>query len=296
MTDTGNWDRPEKQKARELALEDVGQKTSTLWLPGEDTRCVDLARDRGVVTQETFIVAVEEDRATAGRIRRRLAKRGWTRQSVVMNQTLTAVRLRSPLDFAFLDLCGQPDEPLARWIEQHLADNLFEGADLSITFRLFRRNNLFMEQVEKALKTPKGGAALLHLAETLGIYNPAILLPLVVVLCCLRHQSFRILTPAIYRDEGHVSMLLLRLRDIRRSTETWWPSISDIISGVERGWREGAYSEGARKAWETLHEQGPRIDPETARRSDIARKAWATRRANGWIHPAKLRQGSGSDG
>ncbi len=258
-------DRPLKKDAREYALDGMGHRNHTLWLPGDKCWCVKRAIDKKIVDENGAFIFVEKDSRVVPAIRDFIQSREWKNEPILFEDDLTKLKLPWSLDYAFLDFLGTFDKETSIWISQNLS--LSEGAALCITHTYGWRYNLLLYKMKSVFEELDLYS---EFKNKLHCYDDLIALPLAMIQSMLNKYSFKICWPCKYQDSVR-SMLLFRLENFHHLHGTnGWP---DFFSLLERSSNMSATS--AKKAWATRRA----VEKEKAlKRHQAALKAWATRR------------------
>jgi len=292
---------------------------------GDGCACVREAMRTGLVGPRTQVLAVERDPVLAPRVAACLDELGLAGRVRMHGRELSRLRLGTgqPLDYAFVDLLGNLDAPTAAWMRDELAPALSEGATLAMTFAYGMRGNRFLARCADAFEGRHSGHAR-QAASHFGIHDRLALAGLLVTMSALRGLSFTFAGALHYRD-GVRSMVAYRLDGIRRGGPASWPSLEEVagdvipharasrlaghpgaarrppmgMTRVERllralddvpatlaGRRPGHVAAADRAARE-LRGMVASYREGGHDRSAAALKAWATRRARGWVHPSR---------
>lgn len=150
-----SWsDRPQKNIARDKALNVSGPKSSVIFLPGYDCCDVKQAITSGLIDKKSNVVLVEKDLKVYDKIRSYIDDewiKGWNLPKLHRG-TIAELKLNQKIDYAFFDLCGNLCRVDDEWCQKVLLNSLLDGADLSFTFSLQTRGNDYIRTKLKTFK------------------------------------------------------------------------------------------------------------------------------------------------
>ncbi len=280
-----------------------------LFLPGWDAHarragaCVREGLRTGLVGPGTRVVAVERDAGLASLVGRDLAGLGLGGRLRMHADDLSRLRLdpSDPLDFAFVDLLGNLDGATAAWMRDDLSPALAPGATLSLTFAYGFRANRFLARCRAAFEGPYAAHARAAAAH-FRINDPLALVGLLIVMSALPGRTFSLAGAVHYQDNVR-SMVAYRLDGVSEAGETMpWPDLSAIAGDeVPRSRASSGKDKASGRMAVAAHirripPRVGRVDPDEGlpadARSQAALKAWATRRARGWVHPRSRERGT----
>lgn len=147
MTDLRRWNAaatPKKQGGREFLCSRFPQAVK-VWLgfPGSGCISTKLAIEKGIIDDNTLIIAIERDATTAKKIEKYLQtlpnKYYIHRKNLRYFHNVGDVLNGKKIDAAFLDFCGVVDEHSTRWIvnnSHHFAQGCMFGYTISSNFRV----------------------------------------------------------------------------------------------------------------------------------------------------------------
>jgi len=148
---TKQWNGSEKVLARVSATANKGKTSKVaLFLPGNSCLCVRTALAQGTIDEDTFIIAIEQDKKTANVIRRQLktlVKRFHLHVGPIIETHLPDFIGNKKIDFAFLDFCGNLDIKLVQWL-LYQSGSFSVGAQVAFTFCTLGRANNFIKETE----------------------------------------------------------------------------------------------------------------------------------------------------
>lgn len=290
-------EKQQKGIARSYALDGVGKRDNTIWLPGDELCCVKEARNIGIIGQGTKCTFVERNTATVTSIRNYVDVNEWDVRPTVHEGHLHTMPYPGVVDYAFFDFLGNFDLRTAQWMSNL---QIASGGIICITHACGWRTNKWMYQFQDMCENGLLAEQYNDLRRQHRIYDYLMALPLVIAKCVFSQYTFGIQWPVKYKDT-YRSMALFRLEGFH-AQKSGWPSITDLFFNPEENVMpaktQKARSAAATKANETRRRQSAELDAkrsEAARkanvtrkaeklklkRSEAAHKAWATRRATG---------------
>lgn len=141
-----NWNkRLNKQKMRELALQDIDNPRCSLWMPG--ICCADLsyALNNKIINNKSHLILVEQDRYTMSIIKRFCLANNL--DNVVFHEGRLHQLTKLPkIDFAFIDLMGTLTFDLTCWLKNHFSQALTEQTTFCLTHNYALRNNVYLKE------------------------------------------------------------------------------------------------------------------------------------------------------
>lgn len=296
-----DWsDRPNKQISREYVLQGYKQRHAALFLPGWDEGAKQCGQDirtalsMGILDRSKPLYVVERNPELAPLIYADLESLGF--ENIIMQVCdLSEVELHHKLDFAFIDLMGCLTMRICEWMRDTLAPALSKGATLALTVAYCKRNNHFIDAAERVMFDGANDYKEITRAmrDLYGIEGGEKLLPFLLVKSVFQGHTFAYKPLFKYNDNIN-SMLTFKFTEFAKAnTPTGYPSLAEISTRfTEKEYTNMAKDtpkSAAKKAWDTRRQRQSEADAaEAARQSMLAEralKAWATRRANGWVHP-----------
>jgi hypothetical protein len=230
------WDqkaRPQKNKTRVYALENLCLKKRSLWLPAAQCLCVAKARELGVLSDNSRLILVEKNRQVAEAMRITAGQWPWVHQPVVFVDELSNLKLGSPLDFAYLDFLGTLPFRTAEWMATELASHLAVNADIVVTLLYGWRNNELMYHLASEIKL-QWSDCYEKLKKQVAIHSDQVVIPLAILKCIFHEFDFKVRWPLKYRDSQN-SMLLYRLERFNRLAKgNGWPPFAELIEGLRK--------------------------------------------------------------
>lgn len=287
-------ERPEKDGVRKFIFDGVGWRDTSLWLPGEDLACIHTAMQSGVLDSDSHIIAVERDPDVARRIRQQLPHCGmsWHLHEGELHSLTLPEDVR--LDYAFIDLLGYLNTDICRWMNDVMIKHMTDDFSLAVTHLYALRNSHMLRKARSLFQTTYR-ELYMSFVDQVEIYNKNVLLPMALLKCIFRKFDFEFLWGTKYRDTRN-SMCVFRLVKFRQISRPVWPHISNFYEADDDATHNPkrkdvpmprtsttTRSAAARKAVRTKRE---RERERAALLSARALKAWKTRRANNWVHPA----------
>jgi hypothetical protein len=290
--------RAHKAYMRDYMIASERPFRSAIFLPGWDDAandgcfCVRRAFEIGAIDEDTQVIAVEWNTALREKITERMSTFPFRNPPILHFDALHRLRLHDrKIDFAMLDLLGNLDWRLARWVVDMLKPNLAEYATVSLTItRSFRRNHFMVNMADAWLRDLELHRTALQVSDEYGIDDSEALLHLLIMKSCLSGFTFDYRRMQIYREPGKHSRTMIagRFDNIREAKEFGWPSLDEVMAALNNASQsvEASSAKPDRQAapWESIlaHLEKP-MEPTPAlsleeRRSAAARKAWATRR------------------
>lgn len=133
------WDGEKKHIAREIAMGDFHSQHSAIFLPGMECRCIKCALNKGLIQPDQQLYLVEKEPATARIIKAQL--RHLSNYKLHIGE-LHKLKLKSKVDFAYLDCIGSMDEELYNWTKLELIPNLVHPFRISFCFNYAWRPNV----------------------------------------------------------------------------------------------------------------------------------------------------------
>jgi len=261
---------------------------TSLWMPAADCHDIRLAFDKGILGQNSRIIAVERDPATFITMRTTLRKiareRKLHHEPVLINAPLHTVALDQSLDFAFLDLCGTCDAPILCWVEYVFAPKLAKGAELAVTCTYAKRNSSFLQDCRDTLLY-QWHALYNEFAHSHDYYDrhndnreyEPIVVPALLLKCALYRYDSRLRQPKCYGDD--MPMIAFKFSDIKDHPGTpYYPSFSEVYMRTLLQQRSAKIIPLVAKP-----SRRPLVSTITSSRSEAARKAAETRRRNSMI-------------
>jgi hypothetical protein len=152
ITTAFNWSpasRPIKERTRQTLMQDMTPKKSVLLMPGNLARDLEVAIQHKVLNRRSRIVCVEKDNAEISSLSRRIQRivpKGF-RKPELHHQDVFKIKLDHPVDFAWIDLCGNLRKKDIPWLQNELVPNLMPDAELAFTFSIRTRGNNFIQGV-----------------------------------------------------------------------------------------------------------------------------------------------------
>lgn len=125
------WDGTKKQVAREVAMGNFRSQHSAIFLPGIECRCVNMAMDKGLINLNQPLYLVEKMPSTARIIKAQLTHLYNAKYHI---GELHKLKLKSLVDFAYLDCIGSMDEELYEWVKNTLIPKLSHPYRISFCF------------------------------------------------------------------------------------------------------------------------------------------------------------------
>jgi hypothetical protein len=125
MNHKKRWvNKPNKEGSRQHLFSHVSKPIDAgLFFPGSGQMCIRTAKEMGAIDDNTFIIAVEEDKKTANKIQKYLDtlpnKSYIHRKSLRYFHKIAAVLDGKKIDCAFFDFCGLVDLHSTNWIMKH---------------------------------------------------------------------------------------------------------------------------------------------------------------------------------
>jgi hypothetical protein len=138
------WNGLEKRAMRHFALEKTGKNPAKhyLCLPSDTLLDIKEGLETGVIDKNTLIIAVEKDMGKIPAIKKQLSKI-FPDYYLFPNQFYRLdLSDCGDIDFANIDLCGQLDKKIAKWLLK--MDKFTDGAKVCFTFSLGRQINELM--------------------------------------------------------------------------------------------------------------------------------------------------------
>lgn len=148
-------ERDYKCQYRRFAVKSRKPAKVYLTLPSDSIADIDEGMDAKTIDQNTFILAVEKDRAKAATIARKLKRlklRHYVHHGQLHRLPLSVVLHDHGfhrVDLAFIDLCGHMTCQTARWIMDLDPRTFAPGTKVSWTFNTVVRNNLLMQWLHR---------------------------------------------------------------------------------------------------------------------------------------------------
>lgn len=230
--------RPHKEAIRFKAFSGYQQREGAVILPGWDESssraglCVRAALDVMKVAPEITSIdktkplfCAEYDPFLSPKIARNINALGF--EDVRFHSgDLAKLVIDSPIDFAFIDLCGSLKPNLLRWLATS-SGHLIDGGMLSFTMLMSARGNEFIFSAFYAMIN-EYREIYMEMRETFRVVKPQIIVPLFLLRCALRDFDFD--TEIVeYRDT--TSMMFIRLLNASRTT-TDWPELEDVLKVI----------------------------------------------------------------
>jgi len=149
--------RPGKICSRNLAA-DFTPRKSALYLPADEMKCVEVARESGMISTDfTHLHLIERNEDTFLKMRAKaIAKNWYPNHADVFQGELCNYQIQRPLDYAWIDLNGTLSEDLVNWVSSELVPNLEDGAVVCLTHEYCWRNNVWLKGVwDQVLSSPE---------------------------------------------------------------------------------------------------------------------------------------------
>lgn len=278
-------DRKNKQLSRVYVLDGYIQEHGAIFLPGWDDEAEEAGQDiryalkEGLLDLTKPLYVAESNPALADLIEADLLALGFT--CLIMHRgDLSTMRIHHKIDFAFIDLLGTLNADICCWMMDCLAPMLSCKARVALTMAYSRRNNDFMAKCERIFirDYPE---FICDTRDRTQIEGHQRLIPVMLVSSIFRDHEFAYRAMMKYQDSNY-SMLTYKFTHFKRiDGDNGTPLLNDILSRINTEDTMINRSEIAHKAAETR-----KNNQQKKKRSEAAQKAWATRRANGWVHPA----------
>lgn len=220
---TLNWNnRLQKVDARNYALESVGLRKSSLWLPGSGCLCIREAVKKGIVGRDSSVILVERSQSVIDLVKHYADNRLKNQNVVIHFGELSSLHLSSSLDYAFIDFMGGLNHSIVEWMKGELSQNLLPGATVCVTHSYGWRNNKFLDRVYAYCKSD-GIVEWNNLVDQIGSDDRNIVLPLFLLNSSIKGTA-SISWPMKYQDSQR-SMLLYKIENIQPESEFSFNSV-----------------------------------------------------------------------
>lgn len=291
MTDWTN--RPAKQASREYALQGYFQERAALFMPGWDEEAQQAGQDvrtglaSGNLDPELPLYVVERNPEWAELIAADLCGLGFKNLILHVGE-LHTLKPTHKLDFVSIDLFGALDRNICTWMRDTLAPALAPAAIVALTMAYSRRNNRFMFECERIFREDFHTYTS-RVRKALDISGHHRLVPVLLMRAIFQNHQFAYRRLMRYHDSIY-SMLTFKFTDFSPTRLSNGAPMLDQVLDRMRPLDQVV----VRREFEPEDEMEPESEEASAaepmsyqRRSQAALKAWATRRAQGWVHPSR---------
>lgn len=301
----GGWaSRVEKQKVREVIIHHaqtrLGVVKSYLFLPGWDNtineagQCFKLGVKRGLISPQTKALGFENESQPSVKVSKitQYFRDTYPAHDVtIIKDDVASAKLKpASLDFAFLDLCGNINPEMYRWLRDEFKPALVNNAVFAITLPFGRavpaelylplRKRLtegdLTSLMERFLDDYElwGDASKVH-SNSWGEYS-IIALGLFILKCIFRDYHLRLAVPVMTYCDGHIPMFVLVFDQIRPRINV--PIYPDLLpkepTMVSKASKAATQANATKRKQALASAAAKRI-----KRHNAAVKAWKTRRA-----------------
>ena len=153
--------RPEKKSIRNLVMDFYKNKHPevakvAIFLPGDSFECVELAFQKKIINEDTFMMFVEHDKSEEGKLKiekqkkylEKKFKKGYHHHGEIYNLNLRNIveKCGKKIDIAFLDYCGSMTANIAAWNKEY-ADCFASNSVIASTFTLGHWSTKFLKEI-----------------------------------------------------------------------------------------------------------------------------------------------------
>lgn len=227
QADVWMQDRQKKDIARIYATS-FPPRTSALFLPADNAKCVLSAEASGMISKKkTNVVLVERDSERFKGLQKTLKKTKWDNYCEAHHTHLEKLDLKQKLDYIWIDLNGTVTSKLGFWVQDVLSKNLVPGAVICLTHEYGWRSNEWLRNANHHFTNSENTQDCERYVEFRDNHrlwiDPLYTFPPFLLACLLRNWKLNFFDPFKYRDTA--DMVLYQAVVMGRTTSPYFPPV-----------------------------------------------------------------------